>query len=127
VLEWRKAHLGIDHPSTYRLMGLLAFNYVSWVSFLQLEGCRCRYFKLNSGKCTSEWIMSSLAVTLHGLGELDEARRLQVQVLKWRKEHLGPKHKYTIRAVENLACTFEKVRRDQRSRRTESSGGGVAR
>jgi hypothetical protein len=49
--------------------------------------------------------MGNLACTLHQLDELFEAKGLGVQVLDWRKAHLGPGH----RLMEDLAYTLRKL------------------
>jgi hypothetical protein len=53
--------------------------------------------------------MGNLACTLVELDELPEAKGFDVQVLDWRKVHLGPKHRLTILAMENLADTLTRL------------------
>jgi hypothetical protein len=53
--------------------------------------------------------MANLAATCFELDELSQARRLEVEVLDWRKVHLGLKHPETILVMHNLAYTFRKL------------------
>jgi hypothetical protein len=48
----------------------------------------------------------NLAVTLSELGELRDAKQLEIQVLGWQKEHLGMDHPHTYQAMGSLAVTL---------------------
>jgi hypothetical protein len=54
--------------------------------------------------------MGNLAIALREVGELGEAKPLQVQALtKWCKEHLGLKHVHTVHTMRDLAYTLESL------------------
>ncbi len=50
--------------------------------------------------------MSNLALTLWGMGELEGAKALQIQVIDLRKDILGERHLDTLVSMNNLAMTL---------------------
>jgi tetratricopeptide (TPR) repeat protein len=54
--------------------------------------------------------MGNLAVALHKLRRLEEARELEVRVLEWRKDHLRD-HPHVYMAMGNLASTLFQLER----------------
>jgi tetratricopeptide (TPR) repeat protein len=111
ILEWRKVHLGMGHPDTYRIMGNLADTLRHLGGLVEARGLMMQVLEwqkvhLGMGHPHTYRTMSDLAITFCHLGKPVEARGLLMQVLEWRKVHLGMDHPGTYYAMGELATTL---------------------
>ncbi len=91
VMEARKDMLGSHHPDTLTSMGNLASTYKE---------------ELGSHHPETLTSMGNLSSTYSNQGSLDEAEKLEVEVMEARKEKLGSQHPDTFSSMGNLASTY---------------------
>src|SRR5439155_8089208 len=98
----RRAKLQTTLGFTYRALGL------DRDAITQFEKAR-DYYLATHGPEHSDTVraMHNLAISYDKAGRLDEALKLQEEVLALRRKALGPGHTETLRAMNNLACSLQ--------------------
>lgn len=54
-------------------------------------------------------LMGNLASTYHALGQLNDAEKLEVFILKKQQDILGDEHPHTLHTMQKLQHTYQKL------------------